>query len=185
MFAFRDAPSNAAPTVNLRDSESLLHPRYFSCTTSCSSDKKSIRVVDSDEIGVSWCLIVPSHNDAPRKRGIQREVAGAPTTEVTNTGQRMPRLPLFESFPSSSTRRRHCIWRECTPLARARLERRLALCHRPILALQRRAGCRSYRHFRGCLSNLKRGKFPRQLLRPISMRFPSKPYRSLCGTANH
>lgn len=79
-----DGPSNER-----WDSESLLHPRYFSCTTNCSSDKKSIHVVDSDEIGVSWCLIVPSHNDAPRKRGIQREVAGAPTTEVANTGQRI------------------------------------------------------------------------------------------------
>lgn len=100
-------------------------------------------------------------------------------------GQRMPRLPLFARFPTSSTQRRCCIWRGCTALRRACLARRPELCRRPTLALQRRAVHRSYRHFQGCLSNLKRDKFPRQLLHPNSMRFRSKPYRSLCGTANH
>lgn len=96
----------------------------------------------------------------------------------------MPRLPLFARFPTSSTQRRCCIWRGCTALRRACLARRPELCRRPTLALQRRAVHRSYRHFQGCLSNLKRDKFPRQLLHPNSMRFRSKPYRSLCGTAN-
>lgn len=105
--------------------------------------------------------------------------------ENCNKGQRMPRLPLFARFPTSSTQRRCCIWRGCTALRRACLARRPELCRRPTLALQRRAVHRSYRHFQGCLSNLKRDKFPRQLLHPNSMRFRSKPYRSLCGTANH
>ena len=121
--------------VDKRDSESHLHPCDFSGPTRCSAGEEMIVIINGDEIRVSWWLSVPSHDEAPSKRCVHREVTGVPRAEYANSGQRITdcdsrwRLRHPKSFPKSQkwdccrnhktgrTRpcrsqrnRRYCIW---------------------------------------------------------------------------